>query len=46
MFAFFLWFVHKWRGPKAQANANQVFTGQSIADYKNLLRCASPATAR
>jgi len=38
LFAFFLWLVHKWRGPKAQANANQVFTGQSIADYKNLLR--------
>ena len=38
VFAFFLWLVHKWRGPKAQANANQVFTGQSIADYKNLLR--------
>lgn len=38
VFAFFLWFVHKWRGPKAQANANQVFTGQSIGDYKNLLK--------
>jgi len=38
VFAFFLWVVHKARGPKAQANANQVFTGQSIADYKNLLR--------
>jgi hypothetical protein len=38
VFAFFLWLVHKWRGPKAQANANQVFTGQSIGDYKNLLR--------
>jgi len=38
LFGLFLWIVHKWRGPKAQANANQVFTGQSIADYKNLLR--------
>jgi hypothetical protein len=38
VFAFFLWLVHKVRGPKAQENANQVFTGQSIADYKNLLR--------
>jgi hypothetical protein len=38
VFAFFLWLVHKVRGPLAQANANQVFTGQSIMDYKNLLR--------
>ena len=38
VFAFFLWLVHKVRGEKAQENANQVFTGQSIADYKNLLR--------
>jgi hypothetical protein len=38
VFAFFLWLLHKVRGPKSQANANQVFTGQSIADYKNLLR--------
>ena len=38
VFAFFLWFVHKWRGPKAQEAANQVFTGQSIGDYKNLLK--------
>ncbi len=38
VFGFFLWLVHKWRGPKAQENANQVFTGQSIIDYKNLLR--------
>jgi len=38
VFAFFLWLVHKIRGPLAQENANQVFTGQSIADYKNLLR--------
>ena len=26
------------RGARAQEAANQVFTGQSIADYKNLLR--------
>jgi hypothetical protein len=38
VFAFFLWIVHKSRGEKAQAVANQVFTGQSIMDYKNLLR--------
>lgn len=38
VFAFFLWLVHKVRGPLAQSNANQVFTGQSIIDYKNLLR--------
>jgi hypothetical protein len=38
LFAFFMWLVHKWRGPLAQSNANEVFTGQSIADYKNLLR--------
>ncbi len=38
VFAFFLWLVHKVRGPLAQDNANQVFTGQSIIDYKNLLR--------
>jgi hypothetical protein len=38
LFGLFLWLVHKVRGPKAQANANQVFTGQSIADYKNFLR--------
>ncbi len=38
VFAFFLWIVHKWRGPQAQETANQVFTGQSIGDYKNLLK--------
>jgi hypothetical protein len=38
VFGFFMWLLHKVRGPKAQANANQVFTGQSIPDYKNLLR--------
>jgi hypothetical protein len=38
VFAFFLWLVHKVRGSKSQANANLVFTGQSIIDYKNLLR--------
>jgi hypothetical protein len=30
--------IHKVRGVKAWENANQVFTGQSIADYKNLVR--------
>ncbi|MDP2711095.1 MAG: hypothetical protein Q8O56_07735 [Solirubrobacteraceae bacterium] len=30
--------IHKVRGDKAYANANQVFTGQSIEDYKNLVR--------
>jgi hypothetical protein len=30
--------VHRARGSKASAAANQVFTGQSIEDYKNLLR--------
>jgi hypothetical protein len=38
VFAFFMLLVHKVRGEKAQACANQVFTGQSIPDYKNLLR--------
>jgi hypothetical protein len=38
VFAFFMWAVHKVRGPLAQEIANQVFTGQSIIDYKNLLR--------
>jgi hypothetical protein len=38
VFALFMLLVHKVRGPKAQANANMVFTGQSIIDYKNLLR--------
>jgi hypothetical protein len=30
--------IHKVRGAKAWENANQVFTGQSIPDYKNLVR--------
>lgn len=38
VFAAFMLLVHKVRGPKAQANANLVFTGQSIVGYKNLLR--------
>ena len=38
VFALFLLIVHKFRGEKAQATANTVFTGQSIVDYKNLLR--------
>ena len=38
VFAFCLWAVHKVRGPQSQENANQVFTGQSIIDYKNFLR--------
>ena len=38
VFGLFLFGVHKARGAKAPENANQVFSGQSIADYKNLLR--------
>ncbi|MEA2190778.1 MAG: hypothetical protein QOI73_899 [Solirubrobacteraceae bacterium] len=38
VFASFMLLVHKVRGAKAQACSNQVFTGQSIPDYKNLLR--------
>jgi hypothetical protein len=38
VFALFLLLVHKVRGTRSQANANMVFTGQSIIDYKNLLR--------
>ena len=38
VFAFFMLLVHKVRGAKAQACSNQVFSGQSIPDYKNLLR--------
>ena len=38
VFAIFLFAIHKLRGQKAPAAANQVFTGQSIADYKNLVR--------
>jgi hypothetical protein len=37
-FGAFMLLVHKIRDGSAQACANQVFTGQSIADYKNLLR--------
>jgi hypothetical protein len=37
-FAAGMLFVHRVRAVKAQSCANQVFTGQSIADYKNLLR--------
>ncbi len=38
LFGLFLWLVHVTRGSKARENANQVFSAQSIADYKNLLR--------
>jgi len=38
VFATFMLVLHKIRGEKAQACSNQVFTGQSIPDYKNLLR--------
>ena len=38
VFAAFMLLVHKVRGAKSQNCANQVFTGQSIPDYKNLLR--------
>jgi len=38
LFGVFLLAVHKVRGVKAWENANQVFTGQSIPDYKNLVR--------
>jgi hypothetical protein len=38
VFGFFLLAVHKVRGSKAWENANQVFTAQSIPDYKNLVR--------
>ena len=38
VFAIVLFAIHKLRGPKAPEAANQVFTGQSIADYKNLVR--------
>jgi len=38
VFALFLFAVHRIRGPRAPEAANQVFTGQSIADYKNLVR--------
>jgi hypothetical protein len=38
VFAAFMLGLHLIRKGKAQACANQVFTGQSIPDYKNLLR--------
>jgi hypothetical protein len=38
VFGAFLLAIHKVRGVKAWENANQVFTGQSIPDYKNLVR--------
>jgi hypothetical protein len=38
VFGAFLLAIHKARGVKAWENANQVFTGQSIPDYKNLVR--------
>lgn len=38
VFALVMLAIHKVRGPKAPEAANQVFTGQSIADYKNLVR--------
>jgi hypothetical protein len=46
VFAAFMLLVHKVRGGKAQACANQVFTGQSIPDYKNLLRMRLGADGR
>ena len=38
VFGMSLFAIHKMRGVKAWENANQVFTGQSIPDYKNLVR--------
>jgi len=38
VFALVLLAIHRVRGPRAPEAANQVFTGQSIADYKNLVR--------
>jgi hypothetical protein len=38
VFGAFMLVIHKVRGVKAWENANQVFTGQSIPDYKNLVR--------
>jgi len=38
VYAIFLLAIHKIRGSKAPEAANMVFTGQSIADYKNLVR--------
>jgi hypothetical protein len=38
VFALVLFAIHRIRGPKAPAAANQAFTGQSIADHKNFVR--------
>ncbi|HTN25213.1 MAG TPA: hypothetical protein VL120_14575 [Solirubrobacteraceae bacterium] len=38
LFGAVLLLVHRVRGKQARQAANQVFTGQSIPDYKNLLR--------
>ena len=38
VFALVLLGIHRVRGAKAPEAANQVFTGQSIADYKNMVR--------
>jgi hypothetical protein len=38
LFGLMLFVVHRVRGREAPDAANQVFTGQSIPDYKNLLR--------
>jgi hypothetical protein len=38
VFALFLLAIHRIRGPKSPGCANQVFAGQSIPDYKNLVR--------
>jgi len=38
IFGLFLFAIHKLRGAKAPEIANQVYSGQSIADYKNFLR--------
>jgi hypothetical protein len=38
LFGVVLLLVHRVRGKRARQAANQVFTGQSIPDYKNLLR--------
>ncbi len=38
VWGFFMLAVHKTRGSKAWRNANEVFTAQSIPDYKNLVR--------
>jgi hypothetical protein len=38
VFGLVLFAIHRIRGKKAPEAANQVFTGQSIGDYKNLVR--------